>query len=154
MRLPFLALAAAALLTASAHAQQVASTTPTTPPPPIARTAPALLTRADTLQALKEMASSLMNLTIAQEGYWAKHGTYTTDASALGTHGKQERAHAQVIFAGGRGWTGMATFRGLKGKSCVSFVGDVEATVKLPVTQADRRTPKSTQEGQPVCDTP
>jgi hypothetical protein len=160
MRLPLLAIAASTLLAASARAQQVAATAASTSPASPSsvhrahRDAPALLTREDTVQAVKEMAASLRSLTIAQEQHYADHGTYTTDARALGTFRKNERAYAHVIFAGGRGWTGMATFRGLKGKSCVSFVGDADAVVRLPTTQADRRTPKLTQEGQPVCDTP
>jgi hypothetical protein len=154
MRLPLLAIVASALLAASAHAQQNHGAAPSSPAAAARREAPALLTRGDTTQAFKEMASSLRNLTIAQEQHYAEHGTYTTDAKALGTFRKNDRAYAQVIFAGGRSWTAMATFRGLRGKSCVAFVGDADDVVKMPKTQADGRTPKPSQEGQPICDTP
>jgi len=160
MRLPLLALASSALLAASAHAQQVATApaptaaAATSPGPAAHFAAPELRTRPDTVQAFKDMVSSLMNLAIAQEGHYADHGTYTTDARALGINGKNQRAYAQVIFAGGRSWTAMATFPGLRGKSCVAFAGDAEQVVKLPATQTDRRTPTATQEAQPICDYP
>ena len=155
MRLPLLAIAASTLLAASAHSQQnQGAAAPASPAAAARRAAPALLTREDTAQAIKEMAMSLRDLTIAQERYWMEHGTYTTDAKALGIFKTGDRATAQVLFAGGRSWTGLATVRGLKGKSCVSFVGDADDVVKMPKTQADGRTPKASQEGQPICDTP
>ena len=155
MRLPLLAIAASTLLAASAHAQRnQAASAPSSPAAPARAAMPALLTREDTAQAITEMAISLRNLTIAQEQYWMEHGTYTTDAKALGIFKKGGSATAQVLFAGGRSWTGMATVRGLNGKSCVAFVGDADDVVKMPRTQADGRTPKPSQEGQPICDTP
>jgi hypothetical protein len=147
MRLPLLALAASTLLAASAHAQQHAAAGP---PAPVHATPPA--TRADTVQAFRAMAASLRDVVLAQESYYAKHGSYTTEAGALGIW-RGEGARAQVIFAGGRGWTAMATVRGFKGRSCVMFAGNADEIPKLPTTLADRRTPTAAQEGQPVCDT-
>jgi hypothetical protein len=148
MRLPLLTLVASTLLAASAHAQQDAAGGA----PAVVRVAPPA-TRDDTVRAFKAMAASLRDLVLAQEAYYAKHGSYTTAAGALGIW-RGEGARAQVIFAGGRGWTAMATVRGLQGRSCVMFAGNVDEIPKLPTTLADRRTPVQAQEGQPVCDTP
>ena len=145
MRLPLLVLVASVALSTSARAQQVAAAG--------APGAPSPVTRADTAQAFREMAASLRHLVLAQETYYATHASYTTDAVALGI-AKGGPARAQVIFAGGRGWTAMSSVRGLTGRSCVMFVGSADETPRMPMTLADRRTPTQAQEGQPVCDTP
>ena len=104
--------------------------------------------------AITETKSALRNLITAQEKYWADHGSYTTDGKGLGIY-PNDRAKplVQVILAGGRGWTAMATHPLLKGKSCVVYVGIVrEIGWGLPETSADHV--KAAQEGMPVCDVP
>src|SRR5512133_4349772 len=63
-------------------------------------------------QVIAEMKSALRHLVTAQERYWSEHGTYTTDVSALGFYpapkGTRPSFLPQVIFAGGRGWSGIA----------------------------------------------
>jgi hypothetical protein len=150
-------LAAAALAPTLAHGQQqsasqsgaaVASTTVAAPANPAE-------------QAIKQMIAKLRDVLAAQDLHLNDHGTYTTSMTALGRYdtrlapprGKTQRPDSvsvQVIFAGGRGWTGIASHWGLRGKSCVVFVGLAEELPKLPSTRADRRTP--TEELVPVCD--
>jgi hypothetical protein len=100
------------------------------------------------------MKAALRNLITTQEKYWYDHGSYTTDGVALGTHPapKDQPVMVQVIFAGSRGWTGIATYRGLKGKSCVVYVGVETELPKIPATWADQTPAKG--EGQPTCDAP
>jgi hypothetical protein len=103
---------------------------------------------------MREMAQALRDLITQQEKYWAGHGSYTTDGVALGTYPmpKKQLVMVQVIFAGSRGWTGMATYRGLKGKSCVVYVGVEAELPKIPATWAEHL--PAQVEGQPRCDAP
>lgn len=117
------------------------------------------MTASDSTRALNEMRTVLRQLTTRQEAYWADHGSYTTDMAALGfftvpravDRAATPKAYPQVIFAGSRGWTGMATYRQLK-QTCVIFVGNADELPKLPVTRADRRV--AAEEGAPTCDAP
>ena len=133
-----------------------AAATPAAFPATAARPVPPapLVTREDTLHAISEMRASLRMLVTAQEAHWAERGTYTTDMMSLGFASRRatESAHAQVIFAGSRGWTALATHRALKGMTCVMYVGiPDEMPVKLPATRRDRRVAE--EEGAPTCDT-
>jgi hypothetical protein len=111
-------------------------------------------------RAIKQMTARLRAVLAAQEGHYTDHGTYTTSLTSLGrydaglapsrTGTRRDSVSVQVIFAGGRGWTGIASHWGLRGRSCVVFVGIAEELPKLPITRADRRTP--TEEGVPACD--
>jgi hypothetical protein len=103
------------------------------------------------------MKSALRDLVTRQESYWMAHASYTTDMSALGTYNTysrkpvpQDSAWVQVIFAGSRGWTGIATHRGAKDKSCVIFVGPVDDLPKVPVTMEQKKIPQD--QGAPLCD--
>ena len=106
--------------------------------------------------ALAEMRAALRGLVTREEAHFAAHGTYTTDLAALGLYGpgapKRGAAMAQVIFAGGRGWSAVATHRGLRGKSCVLYVGPAAELPKLPATAADHR--EAIDEATPTCDRP
>jgi hypothetical protein len=150
-------LAAGGLVPTLAHAQQqgapqpgasAASTTVAAPVNPAE-------------QAIKQMISKLRDVQAAQDGHLSDHGTYTTSMTALGKYepslapsransSRRDSVSVQVIFAGGRGWTGIASHWGLRGRSCVVFVGLAEELPKVPITRADRRTP--TEEGVPACD--
>jgi hypothetical protein len=103
---------------------------------------------------LAGMRARLRGLVVAQEGYYAKRGTYTTDLAALDMLPTPEARRAgpvlAVIFAGGRGWTALATDRRLRGLSCVVFVGGDADVPRLPATAGDGLTP--TEEGEPRCD--
>ena len=99
------------------------------------------------------MKAALRTLVTYEEKYWSSHGTYTTDGSALGIYpAKNGQASVQVIFAGSRGWTGIATDRAWKGKSCVIYAGDPqELPGGVPKTSGGVVTK---HEGEPICDAP
>lgn len=100
------------------------------------------------------MKATLRNLVAAQEGYWLEHGSFTTDVSALGMHvrgaERRDSATVWVLFAGGRGWSAVATHSALPKKSCVIFVGDAADLPRLPRTAGKGK--KAEQEGTPMCD--
>jgi hypothetical protein len=105
--------------------------------------------------ALPAMRAALRALVAREESYFADHGSYTTDLAALGFYEKGRRlspdsARVQVLFAGGRGWTAMATHRAAPGKSCVAFVGSKDDIVKVPETRGERK--QAVEEGVPTCD--
>jgi hypothetical protein len=153
------AFAAATLAPTLAHAQQQQGAQQ--PTAPAASTAAAAPANAAAEQAIKQMTNKLRNVLAAQEGYYSENGTYTTNMTVLGRFDsglapakmnstRHDSVSVQVIFAGGRGWTGIASHWGLRGRSCVVYVGIAEELPKLPITRADRRTP--TEEGVPICD--
>jgi hypothetical protein len=154
-----LAAAAAVLAPTLAHAQQPQGTPQ--PSAPVATATVATPVNGAAEQAIKQMTSKLRNVLAAQEGHYSDHGTYTTSMTSLGRYDsglapakmnstRRDSVSIQVIFAGGRGWTGIASHWGLRGRSCVVYVGIAEELPKLPITRADRRTP--TEEGVPICD--
>jgi Tfp pilus assembly protein PilE len=106
-------------------------------------------------QQIAEMSSALRNLVVAEEKYWADHGTYTTDASALGFYpapkGTRPPFLPQVIFAGSRGWSGIVVHRALR-KSCVIYAGSPDELPFIPRTERDRL--PASGEGVPTCERP
>lgn len=152
-----LALAATLLAPGAARAQSA-----TQSGAPAATTSPAANGVSAAEVALKQMASKLQKMLAAQEQHYSDHGTYTTSMTAIQKYDvtfsqassikRRDSVSVQVIFAGGRGWTGIASHWGLRGRSCVVYVGMIEELPKLPITRADRRTP--TEEGVPACDSP
>lgn len=116
-----------------------------------------LSAQSDPAAALK---SQLRNLVTAQESYWAEHGTYTTDVSALGMYKRRQAGAAatatdsiwvQVVQAGGRSWWGRVIHRAFKGKSCVIYVGTMEDFTTPPATDGAKA--RAQNEGEPLCDT-
>ena len=109
------------------------------------------------LDPTPELKRQLRSLVTAQEAYWADHGTYTTDVSALGVF-KARRAPTtaadsvwlQVIQAGGRSWWGRAVYRGQSSKSCIIYVGTTADFTSRPAT--DGTQVQAHDEGAPVCD--
>jgi hypothetical protein len=151
------ALAGATLAPTLLRAQQQQGTSQTGAAAPGATTAAA---NPAAEQALKQMRARLRDVLAAQEAHYSDNGTYTTSMTALGKYDptlapvnankRRDSVSVQVIFAGGRGWTGVASHWGLRGRSCVVYVGYPDELPKLPMTRTDRRTP--TEEGVPACD--
>ena len=115
---------------------------------------PARATATPASERIRAMQSGLRNLVTLQEKYWSQHGSYTTDMSSLGTYVPgaalpRDSVWVQVIFAGSRGWTGMATHRGTKA-NCVVFIGVADELPKLPQTRIEKKAPIS--DGVPICD--
>ena len=100
------------------------------------------------------MKRQLRSLVTAQETYWADHGTYTTDVSALGIYKPRGAATdsvwIQVIQAGGRSWWGRAIHRAQQGKSCIIYIGQMDDFTAPPATDAAKA--RAQNEGQPICD--
>lgn len=144
----FAALIAAALLVTPLAAQQPAAGAPSAATPSAAA-------QDSAAQAIAELKSALRNMVVAQERYWAEHGTYTTDLSALGLYpapaGARPAALPQVIFAGGRGWSGIAVHRSLN-RSCVIFVGSPDELPFIPRTTRSRVL--AANQGEPACERP
>ncbi len=157
----------AALTPLAARAQQQQGASQATPPAGGTTTA-APVNAADV--AIKQMIARLQMVAIAQDRHYSDHGTYTTSMTSLGRYEpslampkppkpgaptvpvRRDSVSVQIIFAGGRGWTGIASHWGLRGRSCVVYVGIPEELPKLPITRSDRRTP--TEESVPACDVP
>jgi hypothetical protein len=100
------------------------------------------------------LTARLRNLVMAQEKFWADHGTYTTDVSQLGMFGPKvppaDSVWVQVLFAGGRSWSGRALHFGKLRKSCVVYVGALSDLPSPPVSEVDSVRAKA--EGSPACD--
>lgn len=158
---------AAVLAPAAVHAQQQQGAPQA--PTPAGSTAAATPVNPAADAAIKQMIAKLRTVLIAEEGHYSDHGTYTTSMTSLGRYEsslampkppkpgvpaavpvRRDSVSVQIIFAGGRGWTGIASHWGLRGRSCVVYVGMPEELPKVPITRADRRTP--TEEGVPACD--
>ncbi len=96
---------------------------------------------------------AMVQLIMAEEGFYATHGSYTTDLAALGLWGKAEKgpqAWRRVLHAGGGGWTGQAWgVNGMTG-SCVVFIGKPDDLASLPTTERQHLRP--TEEGEITCD--
>jgi hypothetical protein len=108
-------------------------------------------------ESVTRMRVALRKLVMLQEKYWQQHGSYTTDMAALGTYSpdapaSSDSAWVQVIFAGSRGWTGMASMPSPRSTraTCVIFIGPVEDLPKLPQTRIEKKLPES--EAASVCD--
>jgi hypothetical protein len=106
--------------------------------------------------AIRAMKGRLHDLVAAQEGYWLTHGTFTTDVAVLGMHvtgmARRDSAAVSVIFAGGAGWSAVATHGSLVKKNCVIYVGGLENLPRLPVTAHGKL--KAEQPGVAICDKP
>jgi beta-lactamase regulating signal transducer with metallopeptidase domain len=106
-------------------------------------------------EAVQQMKDVLKTLVAAQESYYADHGSYTTDMSALSAAIKKpfnkDAVWVRVSFAGGVGWTGIAQSRDLKNARCVVYIGDPTDLPKLPQTFG-QQTPQG--EGAITCDKP
>jgi hypothetical protein len=100
------------------------------------------------------LKTQLRILVTAQEKFWADHGTYTTDVSQLGMFGTKaalpDSVWIEVLFAGGRSWSGRALYRGIRHKSCVVYIGALSDFPSPPVSEAD--SVRANAEGSPVCD--
>lgn len=116
-------------------------------------------TRGTSAKADSVVKHWLRYLVVSQERYYSQHGTYTTDVSALGlftpprhpgASEKPDSIYLEVIQAGGRSWWGRGSLRGLRGKSCIVWVGTMVDFPAPPTTDGSKvQAPK---EGAPTCD--
>ena len=109
------------------------------------------------------LADGLRRLKIAEERYWAEHGTYTTDLSQLGLFTlkpphEPSVVWLKVLFAGGRTWSGNANYilstpenDPSHKKSCVIYVGN-PADLPGGGVATDGDHVQAPESGQVVCD--
>lgn len=100
-------------------------------------------------------ARRLESMVREQEAWYAGHSTYTTNAGALVSTAKPatagfEKVQVQVLYAGKKGWTAMASHPDAPGKSCVIYVGYRSALPMIPRTRTDAV--DAAQEAKAACD--
>jgi hypothetical protein len=135
-------------LPALLHAQQQQGV-PAHPPGP-ARTP------VSSAEALAAVRGRLLLLVEAQEAHFADHSSYTTSLTALKMTGRGQAPSPVVLkvtHAGARAWRATGHHSAHPNKSCVIFVGKVDA-FPVPATNASGLRPTATQAGEPVCDQP
>ena len=105
-----------------------------------------------------DLRTALRNLVTAEERFYADHGTYTSDVSALGM--PMPRSHAEamsrtyyvaIVQAGGRGWWAQGDQRGEARGGCVVYVGEMKYFGVAPATSKGTAA-KADDEGRAVCD--
>jgi len=96
-----------------------------------------------------ELRAAIGRLFVAQERYFADHGSYTTDIAALGLW-KPGTVWFRVFHAGGGSWIGEAQAHSEPARSCVAFVGELTDFPSVQATASAQLRP--TEEGEPVCD--
>jgi hypothetical protein len=90
-----------------------------------------------------------------QESWYSDHGQYSTNAYAVARNATRadsalEKVQIQVLYAGKKGWTAMASHPDAPGKTCVIYVGYRSSLPMVPRTRADALDAAS--EGKPTCD--
>ncbi len=116
---------------------------------------PRLPKRAGSSDAVAQTARRLRTLVTEEERWFAEHGRYDANTSAVAQRGAPadsglDRVHVQMLYAGRKGWTAMASHPDAPGKSCVIYVGNRNALPMVPRTRTDALDASSA--GQPACD--
>lgn len=104
-------------------------------------------------EALEIVARRLKTLVSEEEAWYAKYDSYGKQPARLaGADSASEYAHVQiqVLYAGKKGWTAIASHPDAPGMNCVIFVGNRSSLPMIPRTRADAN--EATAEAQPVCD--
>ena len=107
------------------------------------------------LRPVDAVRSSLRAIASAEERYFADHGTYTTDVSALLEYpGCDVRQDVTITIhtATEQGWAASGTHPGFPDRSCVQWVSRPGA-IPVPVTRQDGRRGDE-RPGGVVCDAP
>jgi hypothetical protein len=101
-----------------------------------------------------DLRSAMRRLAIAEENYYADHGSYTTDLAVLRLLNSPDegasKAWLRVVHAGGRSWIADARTFGESPKSCVAYVGELADFPSVLATAAEHQKPM--EQGVPVCD--
>lgn len=116
---------------------------------------PSLPKRNGDAESLALVAKRLDQMVSEQEQSYADHGRYVTHpapvaAAAMDSAAEPDRVQVQVLYAGKKGWTAIASHPDAPGKNCVIYVGQRTSLPLVPRTRADAR--DATAEGQPACD--
>jgi hypothetical protein len=152
-------------LAASEVAAPTANATAARPASPTVWGLPSIKLPKLRLPRLRKPASSSATMSLVEarlkalvgdeEGYYADHGHYGAQTSQLPQTMKVDRKRfdevdVQMLYAGKRGWSAMASHPSAPGRTCVIYVGFRNNLPMIPRTRADGLDAK--QEGQAACD--
>lgn len=105
-------------------------------------------------EALEVVARRLTALVAEEEAWYAEYASYGKQPSRLAgsDNASSEFAHVQiqVLYAGKKGWTAIASHPDAPGMNCVIYVGNRSSLPMIPRTRTDAN--EATAEAQPVCD--
>lgn len=116
---------------------------------------PHLPKRSGSNELMAQTARRLKSLVSDQESWYADHGRYGSNSFAVARSNTRsdstfEQVQVQVLFAGAKGWSAMASHPDAPGKSCVIYVGNRTALPVIPRTRAEAV--DATAEAKPACD--
>ena len=116
---------------------------------------PRLPKRNGASEAVQHTQRRLKAMVADQEAWYAIHGSYGANASAVARRETRAdsalgRVQVQILYAGKKGWTAMASHPDAPGKSCVIYVGSRNTLPMVPRTRADAVDASS--EAQAACD--
>ncbi|MBL0172512.1 MAG: hypothetical protein IPP90_17720 [Gemmatimonadaceae bacterium] len=116
---------------------------------------PRLTKRNGSSEAVVQTKRRLKALVGDQEAWYSDHGSYGANANTMArnatrTDSSFDKVQIQVLYAGKKGWTAMASHPDAPGKSCVIYVGYRNALPMIPRTRADAL--DASAEAQPACD--
>lgn len=105
--------------------------------------------------AISQIERRLKAMVTDQESWYADHASYGANANALARNTTRAdsafgRVQVQVLYAGKKGWTAMASHPDAPGKTCVIYVGYRNSLPLIPRTRADAV--DASTEAQPACD--
>ena len=105
--------------------------------------------------AVTQTERRLKALVADQESWYAYHGQYSSNAYSAARNATRadpslEKVQIQVLYAGKKGWTAMASHPDAPGKTCVIYVGYRSSLPLIPRTRADAL--DAAAEGKPTCD--
>lgn len=114
------------------------------------------LPKRNTADAPLDVVSRRLKVLVGQQESWyADHGSYgtqpgkmrrATDSSVAGA----DLVQVQVLYAGKKGWTAIASHPDAPGKNCVVYVGVRNSLPLVPRTRANATDASS--EALPACD--
>lgn len=107
------------------------------------------------IEPMDIVAMRLTNMVGDQESLYADQGSYGTHPARRQTADSTnrvalEQVQVQVLYAGKKGWTAIASHPDAPGKNCVVYVGRRTSLPMIPRTRADAT--NAAVEGHPVCD--
>jgi hypothetical protein len=104
---------------------------------------------------MAQIKQRLRNLVVLEEQFYSDNGVYGRDVNRMnsksaGDSASSNHVQVQILWAGKRGWSAIASHPDAPGKSCTIYVGDREKFPILPRTRAEGI--EASMEGIPACD--
>lgn len=116
---------------------------------------PRLTRRRGTSDAVLQTERRLKALVVDQEHWYAGHARYGVNPNSVAQASTRadtrlEKVQVQVLYAGKKGWTAIASHPDAPGKNCVIYVGDRASLPMVPRTRAGAV--DASVQGEPACD--